>query len=73
MTSNYESDEDHRLSAEELDSKYNPDGDGEHPEFSRFCWRKEVASQNTIVGYWDWVEYQLEQKFFSGLSKEPPP
>lgn len=53
---------DRRLSAEQLDDKYNPDGDGEHPTFTRWDWRQAVAQQSTICGYWLWVEYQIEQE-----------
>ena len=47
---------DFNLNAEQLDDKYNPDGDGEHPSHTRFAWRQNVASENTLVGYWEWVE-----------------
>lgn len=49
------------LDASQLDDKYNPDGDGEHPVYMRGEWRTAVGSQDTIVGYWDWVEYRIEQ------------
>lgn len=51
---------DYDLSAEQLDDKYNPEDDGEHPGFTRWEWRSSVAQEATIAGYWDWVEYQLE-------------
>lgn len=50
------------LSAEELDQKYNPDGDGEHPHYSRADWRAEVAHHNTISGYWEWVAHLLSSE-----------
>lgn len=53
---------DRLLSAEELDDKYNPDGNGEHPRFQRADWRAAVANDETLVGYWQWVEYQIEQE-----------
>lgn len=50
---------DHELSAEQLDEKYNPNGDGEHPVFQRMYWRDAVAAENTISGYWDWVAHTI--------------
>ena len=47
------------LSSEQLDSKYNPDGDGEHPVWTRRDWRCEVNSENTLLGYWDWVKHSI--------------
>lgn len=54
---------DARLSAEQLDDKYNPEGGGQHPEacLSRAAWRFEVAQQDTISGYWDWLYSQLQR------------
>lgn len=49
------------LDADQLDDKYNPNGDGEHPVFARDSWRVAVANQDTISGYWDWVEHQIAQ------------
>lgn len=53
---------DRDLTAVELDDKYNPEWDGEHPAYPRAAWRHEVINRNTISGYWDWVVYQLEQE-----------
>lgn len=47
------------LCADELDDRYNPEGNGEHPLFSRQDWRSEVALGDTSIGYWDWVERQI--------------
>lgn len=47
------------LTAEQLDDKYNPDGDGEHPGFPRAMWRDWVDQRDTISGYWAWVSYML--------------
>jgi hypothetical protein len=44
-----------------LDDKHNPNGDGEHPVYPRAEWRNAVAANDTIIGYWDWVEYRIEQ------------
>lgn len=45
--------------AEDLDAKYNPDGDGEHPVLTRQCWRDAVCQEETISGYWEWVEHLI--------------
>lgn len=50
---------DYGLSAEQLDGKYNPEGGGEHPLYTRKNWRDEVKGKYTLYGYWDWVSYQL--------------
>lgn len=54
--------EDFDLKAEQLDDKYNLDGDGEHPGFTRWDWRQAVAEQSTITGYWAWVQRMLEEE-----------
>lgn len=51
--------EDILLSADQLDEKYSPDGDGEHPWFTREHWSQAVRSGHTIVGYWQWLSYRL--------------
>lgn len=53
--------QDHLLTAAELDAKYNPDGDGEHPDYPRAEWRAAVSQQYTISGYWDWVVYRANR------------
>lgn len=40
------------LTEEQLDEIYNPEGDGEHPDFTREDWRQEVANEETLCGYW---------------------
>lgn len=52
---------DGNLSAEQLDCKYNPHGDGEHPVHRRLDWRNEVEHGNTLTGYWEWVVSALFQ------------
>lgn len=54
---------DRELYTGELDDKYNPKGDGEHPIFPRSDWRDQVAQENTLRGYWDWVVAQIEEEF----------
>jgi hypothetical protein len=53
---------DYLLTASELREKYSTERDnGEHPQYLRRDWRHEVAEGDTLRGYWDWVEAQLEQ------------
>ncbi len=33
---------------------------GEHPEFIRERWIKQVICHETNLGYWEWVQHQLE-------------
>jgi hypothetical protein len=48
------------LCAEHLDEKYNPQGDGEHPYFTRSDWRADVREDVTLRGYWEWVAAMVE-------------
>ena len=50
---------DEYCSADQLDVKYNPDGDGEHPVHTRWDWIQAVAQRSTISGYWAWVEQMI--------------
>ena len=50
---------DYLLLPVQLDEKYNPDGDGEHPQITRAMWRTAVEQQETISGYWDWLYHKL--------------
>lgn len=52
--------EDLELSPGQLDDKYNPEGGGEHPHFTRQDWRFEVAIEVTLCGYWDWLYNQIQ-------------
>jgi hypothetical protein len=52
---------DHHLTADQLFTKYSTKRDnGEHPQHLRRDWRHDVAEDNTILGYWQWVEHQIE-------------
>lgn len=51
---------DYGMSCFKLDDKYNPDGDGEHPGYTRRKWRDDVKCEQTLAGYWDWVVFSLE-------------
>jgi hypothetical protein len=66
------------LSVEQLDEKYNPEGGGEHPLFTRLDWRHEVYDENTVVGYWQWVYCRLcesvnDIQFRNSQKEEPLP
>lgn len=50
------------LTAKELEDKYSPLGGGEHPDHSRDDWRWEVANEDTILGYWAWLENRIEME-----------
>lgn len=52
---------DAELSPAELDDRYNPEGDGEHPTFRREHWRSAVANRATLVSYWEWVAWMLRE------------
>lgn len=58
----YVAKDDHGLSAEQLDDKYNPDGGGQHPEFTRAMWREEVANERVYCGYWAWCEVRVDEE-----------
>jgi len=47
------------LSAEELEQKYSPQGGGEHPDFPREDWREMIRIEDTLLGYWAWVNHRL--------------
>lgn len=51
--------DDRDLTAEELDQKYNWNGGGEHPDYPREDWREMVRIEDTLLGYWAWVQHQL--------------
>lgn len=44
------------------------DGDvwGAHPSYSREDWQLDVGNGDTNLGYWDWVQHQLESELDSG-------
>lgn len=51
----------HRLPMEPdvLEGLYNLDGYGEHPLYPLHTWRDQVADQDTVSGYWQWVSHML--------------
>lgn len=51
--------DDPALSLDQLEERYNPDGDGEHPVHTRARCCEAVQQDLTSVGYWQWVFYQL--------------
>ena len=54
-------DEGKGLTAAQFDDKYNPDGVGEHPIFTSPYCHLHVADETTLLGYWEWVEYKIEE------------
>lgn len=50
------------LSPDQLDDKYNQDGDGRHPFFGEDGWMQDVMNRNTLSGYWAWVAHQIEDE-----------
>ena len=50
------------LSVNDLERKYGQHDWGRHPIFSREQWRREVADENTICGYWSWVANSIGQR-----------
>lgn len=50
---------DAKLSVDQLDEKYNPDGDGEHYQFTHKLWSEAVSQDQTASGYWVWLKYVL--------------
>jgi hypothetical protein len=49
--------DDMELTALQMQDKYSPNdgGWGGHPDYEFDEWRQEVADENTLLGYWDWV------------------
>jgi hypothetical protein len=35
---------------------------GEHPTFTRSDWRDDVAAHDTQLGYWEWVQHNVESR-----------
>lgn len=52
---------DEDLTPDQLSEKYDPDGYGQHPDYTRADWRDEVRRGHTLRGYWDWVSSEIEQ------------
>lgn len=50
--------EDYDLTADQLEEKYSPAGGGQHPDFTR----NEVANDNTISGYWLWMQSEIDSE-----------
>lgn len=47
--------------ADSLEDRYNPNGDGEHPIHTRDAWILAVQQKVTLRGYWDWAAAQIEE------------
>lgn len=48
------------LTPEQLDDRYNPDGNGEHPTHTRAAWCQDVIDQHTSLGYWHWLSHVVK-------------
>jgi hypothetical protein len=48
-------------SGDDLDARFNPDGDGEHPIHTRQTWIDAVLARSTVRGYWDFAAAQIEE------------
>lgn len=59
---------DRNLTPKTLEAEYSPEGGGEHPVFTRGSWRDEVAADNTLCGYWDWVINRIAEALEEELS-----
>lgn len=46
------------MTAKKLEKKYGTWG--EHPEYVRSDWKYEVTNGDTSLGYWVWVENQID-------------
>jgi hypothetical protein len=59
------------MSAEQLADKYaGVDGSwGEHPDFKRSDWIKKVQEEDTLQGYWSWVNYKLNEQLDEELAE----
>lgn len=44
----------------------NFDAWAEHPTWPRSDWKYEVANDDTVLGYWQWVEHQIEASSQAG-------
>jgi hypothetical protein len=53
---------------EDLQNRYNPDGDGEHPLFTQLEWRLEVVLNETLEGYWAWVKAEIDKRIAGEIS-----
>lgn len=69
MTKFYTKDYDLRI--EQLDDKYNPDGDGQHPGYTKHGWREAVKCLQTEASYWEWVHFRLQCEM-EDLAKDNP-
>lgn len=58
MTKHYT--KDYLLTVDQLEDKYDPDGDGQHPGYPVYNWIQEVKCRVTRAGYWEWVHFKLQ-------------
>lgn len=62
---------DYDLSADDLEEKCSPDGEGQHPGYTLHAWREHVKCRFTLAGYWDWVRFELQCEM-EDLDKDNP-
>jgi hypothetical protein len=48
------------LTADQLAKKYGGFWEGEHPKYPCADWKGLVENDETRLGYWEWVEAQIE-------------
>jgi hypothetical protein len=59
---------DKALTADQLSQKYNADlGEGRHPLFGEVDWTYAVLNHQTLRGYWDWVQSQIEEELVDAV------
>jgi hypothetical protein len=58
-----------KLTAAELRERHGGSVWDDHPDFDRESWQAEAAVNDTCLGYWDWVQSQLEQGVFSSVDE----
>lgn len=51
------SEADQGLTGPELQEMYGMEG---HPRYHWTYWRSEVGEQQTVLGYWDWVQHAID-------------
>lgn len=54
--------DDYGLTVEQLEARYSPDGDGQHPVYTIWDWVQVVAQRSTREGYWYWLKHQLDEE-----------
>jgi hypothetical protein len=53
---------DYDLTQEQIEEKHNPNGGGQHPQYTRSDWKTEVENDGTSNSYWGWVHGEIESE-----------